>query len=180
MNKQLNTVTWILVMIVFAMVGLTAVFADGDRARQAVKTEFAAASPSATPPADEKGGRIAATCNTLRGCKALKDTCKSLEKHSFKATAADGSLGVCMDQTRNTSRGDLVLTNTDKTGAGKLYPNQPHKNPATDVGLAAPKKTIEATIYCSGVSICRKVKNICAVFHGTYTPSSGHSGSCEY
>ena len=130
------------------------------------------ASPSATPPAKESAaspnkketGKIVGTCNTARGCVALKDACRTLQKHSYKATAADGSLGVCANT------GVFYLRNS----------NTPSAAPTVDVGLTAPKNTSEATVGCFGTLFCGKVKKICAALGGDYQATYPHMGKCHY
>jgi hypothetical protein len=145
-------------------IALTAAFANSNNASLAGSQLAAIASP--TPPAKDAAGRIVGTCNTTDTCKAMKEACESLKEHKFKATQKDGSLGTC---TEYKPRGTFNF---------KINP-EPTSGPATDTELVAPKKTEHATIYCNGVSMCRKVKNICAVLGGTYTGTSGHSGSCQ-
>ena len=114
-----------------------------------------------------EAGRNVGTCNTAGACAALKVACKSIKNHSFKTTSADGSLGMCVDPTSGPQRNSNA-------------PNPSRKSPVADVGLVAPKKSSEATLYCHGTVICRKVKNICAALRGTYTPVYDLSGSCQY
>jgi hypothetical protein len=169
MNKQKSAGV---VAMIIAVVAITGAFAGSNHAREGSRAEANDAFPSATPPAKKAADKIVATCNTAKGCEALKDACKSLKKHSFKATEANGSLGVCIDQTFNPTS-TFYLRNSNP-------PKQPAKTPAADVGLAAPKNTSEATLYCHGTVICRKVKNICAALGGNYTPIYDLSGSCSY
>ena len=171
MSTQKSRVTGIVAMMLFAAVAMTAAFANSNHTRDNLQSEFTAALPSPTPPAAAEGGKIVGTCNTVKGCKALKDACKSLKKHSFKTTDADGKLGVCIDQ--SASQPNFYLRNSNP-------PGQPHKKPSADLGLAAPKNTSEATLYCHGTVMCRKVKNICAALGGNYTPVYDLSGSCQY
>ena len=110
--------------------------------------------------------QIVGICNTARSCEKLKDACESLQDHSFEATAADGSLGMCLTARLATST--FYLRNS----------NSPTK-PTDDLSLAAPKKTSEAALYCHGTVMCRKVKNICAALGGTYRPVYDLSGSCQ-
>ncbi len=115
--------------------------------------------------------KVVGTCNTRGGCEKLKAACKSTKNHSYKTAAADGSLGTCMDEAYNPATSTFYLRNSNTPGA-------PGK-PAADVDLAAPKKSSEATLYCHGAVMCRKVKNICAALGGTYTPIYDLSGSCQ-
>jgi hypothetical protein len=169
MKKQTSRITGIVALIVFAVVAMTAVFADSN-ARPLATPESNAAVPSPTPPAKKVDDRVVGTCNTAKGCVALRDACKSLKKHSFKPTKDDGSLGMCVDQNPATATFYLRNSNAPKS------PN----TPAAPVGLAAPTNTSEATLYCHGAVFCRKVKNICAALGGNYTPIYDTSGSCQY
>jgi hypothetical protein len=105
---------------------------------------------------NSENSKVVGTCNTTRGCAALKDACKSLQKHSFKATAADKSLGVC------TVHDSFSL----RSAVGRV--------------LAAPVTTSEATINCFGTLFCGKVKKICAALGGDYRPIYNQSGTCQY
>ena len=171
MSNQKSRITAAIVVMLFAVVVTAAGFAHRYHTSQAAKSEFAAASPSETPPAKASAtspakkevAKIVGTCNTSRGCAALKDACKSLPKHSYKATAADGSLGVCTVPATTA----FYLRNSGTGGAAP--------KPTADVGLAAPVPTSEGTLYCHGTLFCGKLKKICAALGGSYQP-----GSCNY
>ena len=113
----MSRVTGVVILMVFAVVAMSGAFAANSHTRQGAPSDFIAASPSATPPARKEADNIVGTCNTAKGCEALKDACKSLKKHSFKETDSDGSLGVCLGQP------DFYLKNTNSGGVAK----QPHK-----------------------------------------------------
>ncbi len=168
MKKQTSRIAAVVGLMAFALVALTAASSGSTHARQANGSELNAPVPSPTPPAKKAVEKIVATCNTARGCEALKTECKSLKKHTFKATDADGKLGMCVEQTTA-----FFLKNSNS-------PDQPNNKPTADVGLTAPKPTSEATLYCHGTVMCRKVKNICAALGGDYTPVYDTSGSCNY
>lgn len=176
MNKQKSRVTGVIAVMLFAVVVMTAAFANGYHISQAAGSEFLPASPSATPPAKESAassgkkevGKIVGTCNTARGCAALKDACKSLQKHSFKATAADGSLGVCAN------------THTFFLRNSNVGPSQQSTKPTPEMGLVAPVPTSDATVSCFGTLFCAKVKKICAALGGDYQTTDPNTGTCHY
>lgn len=178
MSKQKSRVTGVIAVMLFAVVIMTAAFADSNHTSQAAEPEFLPASPSATPPdpmiaawPSKRFGKIVGTCNTARGCVALKNACKSLRKHSYKATAADGSLGVCANT------GTFFLRNSNTPSAAT---KQQSTKPTADLGLAAPVPTSEATVSCFGTLFCTKVKKICAALGGDYQPTYDYMGTCHY
>ncbi|MEO8436697.1 MAG: hypothetical protein ABI596_17495 [Pyrinomonadaceae bacterium] len=179
MSKQKGRVTGVIAVMLFTVVAMTAAFADSNHTRQAAEPEFLPASPSATPPRDnliaawpsKQIGKIVGTCNTARGCQALKNACKSLPKHSYKATAADGSLGVCANT------GVFYLRNSNTPNAAT---KQQSTKPTADLGLAAPVTTSEATVSCFGTLFCGKVKKLCAALGGSYQPTYDYMGTCHY
>jgi hypothetical protein len=145
--------------------------AGSNGTRAATYKELHNASAIPTPPAKKKANKVVGTCNTSKGCKALKETCKSLRDHTFKATEADGSLGVCINEYDPATR-TFFLRNSNSPGSPT--------NPTASGELAAPTKQEKAVLYCHGNVFCRKVKNICAALGGTYTPIYDLSGACNY
>lgn len=107
-----------------------------------------------------ENGPIVGTCNSGTGCDALKAACSSLPKHTFKEKNGDGSLGVCVGQSFDRMSSD-------------------GGNRTTDFGLAAPKKSGDATFRCHGFQMCSKVKRICATQGGKYTAVDDRSGACD-
>ena len=115
-----------------------------------------------------ENGPIVGTCNSGSGCEALKAACNSLPRHTFKEKHADGSLGVCVGPTfdrTSSGTGDRMSSDAD--------------NSTTDFGLAAPKKSGDASLRCHGAQMCLKVKRICATQGGKYTAVNDLSGACD-
>ena len=58
--------------------------------------------------------QVVGSCNTTRGCVALKNVCEALPKHAF-ATNKEGSVGVCADTTRRFQHLTWFLKNTNNS-----------------------------------------------------------------
>lgn len=190
-----------MVVMVFALVGMSGVLAANYRPLSAQL--LSAAIPRPTPPAKSatasakaETGEIVGTCNTVRGCEALKGACKTLKKHSFKVIEADGSTGVCYDQATAT----FFLRNSNTPGPATKDPTTGQNEAAnkevtqqqSGTGAGAGKikfneftikKTSDAatpTLQCEGVVLCRKVKDICATLGGTYKRINDLQGTCRH
>jgi hypothetical protein len=154
-----------------------------------------------------KSWQVVGTCNTAKGCDALKAACSTLTNHTFKAPEGDERVGECIDQT-GVSTSTFFLRNSNSPAA-------PSKNPATTTGMGEggnnevthkrPGSSASATggagggkikfdeflikrasdsasptIQCGGAVMCKKVKTTCATLRGTYTRINDVSGSCRH
>ena len=155
MERRIKLAAISMLAVLVAAVGVNAGYAQSRRGtRRVAPSQPTAPTDRLKAPTPAPLRKVVGTCNTVKGCAVLKDACLAA-KGTFKSTG--GGSGACFDGSEN-GRDD----------------------PSADVGLATPENVREATLYCFSVALCRKVKNFCAVVGGTYTPTSGHSGTCEH
>lgn len=200
MSKQKSRVTGVVALMIFAV-------AAGSPARCQNP-----AKPQPTPPVSIKpteSGKeyqnyrfetvfttkvswVVGSCNTTQGCKALKNVCETLPKHTF-ATNEEESVGVCADTTRGSNTGAWFLRNTNTAGDNsneggnnEVIQKRPGSNPAQGKRQYAPVAILKRidmstpSLNCEGVAMCRKVQSTCATLGGTYKPRNDVSGSCRH
>lgn len=192
MSTQMNRITGVVAMMLFAVAASSPARSQGHAKPKPTPVEAIKPNPSEFKFKEVRisANHVVASCNTTKGCKALKNVCDTLPNHDF-ATDEKESVGVCADTTRrfNTSAFFLRNTNTaDDTssqGVGGID-FRPGSNQVQGSRQYAPvtilKRIDRSTpaLNCEGAALCMKVQSTCATLGGTYKRIGDVGGSCKY